>query len=83
MCDSVRALYLLTYLLTYSHEADGNGYNRYRRAEGSIEAAVWSEREPSATAVDRRSTLSARVDRQEPLPMFRCPGFAAGFPLIT
>ena len=25
-------------------------------------------------AVDRRSTPSARADRQEPLPMFRCPG---------
>jgi hypothetical protein len=31
------------------------------------------------TAVDRRSTPSARADRQEPLPMFRCPG-SPGFP---
>ena len=30
-------------------------------------------------AVDRRSTPSARADRQEPLPMFRCPG-SPGFP---
>jgi hypothetical protein len=29
---------------------------------------------PRTTAVDRRSTPSARADRQEPLPMFRCPG---------
>ena len=28
---------------------------------------------------DRRSTPSARADRQEPLPMFRCPG-SPGFP---
>ena len=35
----------------------------------SIEATVcWSEREPSTTAVDRRSTPSARADR------CRCPG---------
>ena len=31
------------------------------------------------TAVDRRSTPSARADRQEPLPMLRCPGLP-GFP---
>ena len=31
---------------------------------------------PRTTAVDRRSTPSARADRQEPLPMFRCPGHA-------
>ena len=35
---------------------------------------------PRTTAVDRRSTPSARADRQEPLPMFRCPG--SGFSLI-
>ena len=35
---------------------------------------------PCTTAVDRRSTPSARADRQEPLPMFRCPGLP-GFPL--
>ena len=35
--------------------------------------------EPSTAAVDRRSTPSARADRQEPLPMFRCPG-SPGFP---
>ena len=29
---------------------------------------------PRTTAVDRRSTPSARADRQEPLPMFRRPG---------
>ena len=29
---------------------------------------------PSTTAVNRRSTPSARADRQVPLPMFRCPG---------
>ena len=34
---------------------------------------------PRTTAVDRRSTPSARADRQEPLPMFRCPG-SPGFP---
>ena len=44
---------------------------------------------PRTTAVDRRSTPSARADRQEPLPMFRCPGHArtttapAGSSLIT
>ena len=31
---------------------------------------------PRTTAVDRRSTPSARADRQAPLPMFRCPGHA-------
>ena len=31
------------------------------------------------TAVDRRSTPSARADRQAPLPMFRCTG-SPGFP---
>jgi hypothetical protein len=34
---------------------------------------------PRTTAVDRRSTPSARADRQEPLPMFRCPD-SPGFP---
>jgi len=29
---------------------------------------------PRTNAVDRRSTPSARADRQEPLPMLRCPG---------
>ena len=43
---------------------------------GSLEAAAQSER---TTAVDRRSTPSARADRQEPLPTFRCPGLP-GFP---
>ena len=44
---------------------------------------------PRTTAVDRRSTPSARADRQDPLPMFRCPGHArtttapAGSSLIT
>ena len=31
---------------------------------------------PRTTAIDRRSTPSARADRQAPLPMFRCPGHA-------
>ena len=34
---------------------------------------------PYLTAVDRRSTPSAQADRQDPLPMFRCPGLP-GFP---
>ena len=34
---------------------------------------------PRTTAVDRRSTPSARADRQALLPMFRCPGLP-GFP---
>ena len=29
--------------------------------------------DPRTTAVDRRSTPSARADRQDLLPMFRCP----------
>ena len=33
------------------------------------------------TAVDRRSTPSAQADRQDPLPMFRCPGLMADEPV--
>ena len=48
-----------------------------------------TDTDPRTTAVDRRSTPSARADRQDPLPMFRCPGHArtttspAGSSLIT
>ena len=51
-----------------------------RRAERSLgpPSGAAGDR-PRTTAVDRRSTPSARADRQEPLPMFRCPGLP-GFP---
>ena len=51
----------------------------YRRAEGSLGPPSRAGDRPRTTAVDRRSTPSARADRQEPLPMLRCPGLP-GFP---
>ena len=45
-----------------------------RRAEWSLGPPSGAGDRPRTTAVDRRSTPSARADRQEPLPMFRCPG---------
>ena len=55
-----------------------------RWAERSLEPLSRAGDRPRTTAVDRRSTPSARADRQEALPMFRCPG-SPGFPdhLIT
>ena len=53
-----------------------------RRAERPLGPPSGAGDRPRTTAVDRRSTPSARADRQEPLPMFRCPRLA-GFSLIT
>ena len=62
-------------------EADGNGYIRHGRAEGSLGPP------PVLASVNLVPLLwtgvptpSAPADRQDPLPMFRCPGNAARAP---
>ena len=57
----------------------GEGPECCRRTERSFGPPSRAGDRLRTTAVDRRSTPSARADRQEPLPMFRCPG-SPGFP---
>ena len=57
----------------------GEGPECCRRAEWPLGRRLERVTARRTTAVDRRSTPSARADRQEPLPMFRCPGLP-GFP---
>ena len=67
-------------LPTPTEEADGNGYGVIAGWRGpSIEAATQSERVkrylvPLTAVTGVRLRLNLRADRQEPLPMFRCPG---------
>ena len=62
-------------ILRHIHtEAEQEDTECCRRAERSLGPPSGAGDRPRTTAVDRRSTPSARADRQEPLPMFRCPG---------
>ena len=77
-------------------QRDYNPQNRNRgrgRGEGLGRRLECTD-DPRTTAVDRRSTPSARADRQDLLPMFRCPdpgvfadlimmGLSAIFPLVS
>ena len=99
--DDFLSPYLLTYglnclshalprcLPTPTEEADGGGGTRLTGRSDPLGRRLEYTDNPRTTAVDRRSTPSARADRQDPLPMFRCPGHArttiapAGSSLIT
>jgi hypothetical protein len=60
----------------------GGGLGPPPRVSVNLVPLLWSFL-PVCLSVDRRSTpslgVNLRADRQEPLPMFRCPGLP-GFP---
>ena len=77
--DSKGGLNCLTHVLprclpTPTEEADGGGAGVLSPGGVASGPPSGAGDRPRTTAVDRRSTPSARADRQEPLPMFRCPG---------
>ena len=65
-------------LPTPTEEADGGGERLTGRSD-PLGRRLECTDNPRTTAVDRRSTPSARADRQALLPMLRCPGLP-GFP---